>query len=149
MPCVVYLGDFIVNLVVCLVNLVPVVVDVDFPVGHAVGEKGLVGLLKLLRISCIYPSSVRPFLVWRKGFRLEEGFCICVGGKVVGFLGGSVEVIDNRMSDVSVPPSDREGYEVNPPKVGSPLGVYAHVGVSVSRVVLGEGRWDEDRAVHC
>ena len=86
MPCVVCLGDFVVNLVVCLVNLVPVVVDVDFPVGHAVGEKGLVGLLKLLLISCIYPSSVKPFLVWRKSVRLEEGFYICVGGKWSAFL---------------------------------------------------------------
>ena len=67
---------------------------------------------------------------------------------MVGFLGGSVGVVENRMSNVGMPPADREGYEVNPPKVGSPLGVYANVGVSVSRVVLGEGRWEEDLVVH-
>ena len=58
MPRVVGLRDVVVNLVVCIVNLVPVVVGVRLPTGNAVGEKGLVGLLELLRISCIYPSSV-------------------------------------------------------------------------------------------
>ena len=66
---------------------------------------------------------------------------------MVGFLGGSAKVVENRMSDVSVPPADREGYEVNPPKVRSSLGLYANVGVSVCRMVLGEGRWDEDLVV--
>ena len=58
MPRVVGLRDVVINLVMCIVYLVPVVVDVRLPTGDAVGEKGLVGLLELLRISCFYPLSV-------------------------------------------------------------------------------------------
>ena len=52
------LGDIVVNLVVGIVNLVPVVVDISFPTGNSMREKGLVGLLEFPRVSCIYPSSV-------------------------------------------------------------------------------------------
>ena len=66
----------------------------------------------------------------------------------VGFLGGGVDVVEDRVSNVSVPPANRKSYEVDPPQVRSSLGVYSNVGVSVSRMVLGESRKDEDLVVH-
>ena len=52
------LWDIIVNLVVGIVDLVPLVVDISFPTGNSMGENSLTGLLEFPRVSRIYPSSV-------------------------------------------------------------------------------------------
>ena len=52
------LWDTVIDLVVGLVDLIPVVVDITYPTRNLVGEDGLAGLLKFPNVSCIDPSSV-------------------------------------------------------------------------------------------
>ena len=52
------LRNFVVHLVVGFVELVHVMVDVCFPLGNTMVEKGLVGFCKLFRFPCVDPAPV-------------------------------------------------------------------------------------------
>ena len=56
--CVFMMRDVVANLVVGFVELVPVMMDVSFPLGNTMLEKGLVGFCELFRLPCVYPAPV-------------------------------------------------------------------------------------------
>ena len=56
--CVLSLRNAVVDLVVGVVELVPVVVDVRFPFGNVLVKKGFVGLCELLWVPGVNPAPV-------------------------------------------------------------------------------------------
>ena len=137
------LRNLVVNLMVGFVELVPVMVDVCFPLGNIMAEKGLVGLRKLFRFPCVNPAPVKAYNVLAGSFGLEKCPDVRICWKLVCLLGRRVEVVQNGMGHVNVLPNFWEGNEVDPSGVVSYLGVYTGVGVSFTAVRLRECRRKE------
>ena len=72
------LRDVVVDLMVDVVEVVPVVVDVGFPLGTVPEEKGLVGLRVLLWFPCVNPAPVKTNIFLVECLGLEEGSDVCV-----------------------------------------------------------------------
>ena len=75
------LWNLVVDLMVDVVELVPAVVDVSFPFGSVLDEKGLVGLRKLLRFPYVNPAPFKAYVFLVECLGLEKCFDVCAWWK--------------------------------------------------------------------
>ena len=104
-----------------LVEFMPVMVDVGFPVGDFMVEKGLMCFCELSRLPRVDPTSVEPHVFLGRSVGLEECLDVCVCRKMVSLLGSNVEVIQDGVSNMGVFPDRRGAMKSILPRLWMPL----------------------------